>query len=147
MIVMVNASIHQLHAPDGTPVCNVGFDLSAEQLTAASHATGEMLVERHRGQALEIDDVLALRELTGVRDELGSLAEAGGHAHLVLTLARFIALHDALDEYVCSRGGRDWAREVDRETLPMVGALLGPMADLRGDALAAVLRDSESASS
>jgi hypothetical protein len=140
---MVNAEIQQLHAPDGTPVCNVGFDLSAEQLTASSHAIGEMLVERHRGQALEVDDVLALRELTGVRDELATLAEAGGHAHLMMTLARFIALHDALDEYVCTRGGRDWARDVDREALPFVGALLGPMGDLRGDALAAVLSSAE----
>jgi hypothetical protein len=143
---MVNAEIQQLHEPDGTAVCNVAFDLSADQLTAASHATGEMLVERHRGQALEIDDVLALRELTGVRDELGTLAEAGGHARLVMTLARFIALHDTLDEYVCTRGGRDWAREADREALPFVGGLLGPMADLRGDALAVVLRSSESTS-
>ena len=143
---MVNTEIQQLHAPDGTLVCNVAFDLSAGQLTAASHATGEILVERHRGQALEIDDVLALRELTGVRDELGTLAEAGAHAHLVMTLARFIALHDALDEYVCSRGGRDWSREIDRETLPFVGGMIGTMADLRGEALAAVLRSSEEAS-
>lgn len=144
---MVNAEIQQLHEPDGTPVCNVAFDLSADQLTASSHAIGEMLVERHRGQALEIDDVLALRELTGVRDELGMLAEAGGHAHLVMTLARFIALHDALDEYVCTRGGRDWAREADREALPFTGALLGPMSELRAEALAAILGTSESASS
>ena len=144
---MVNEEIQQLHAPDGTPVCNVGFDLSTDQLTAASHAVGEMLLERHRGQSLDTDDVLALRELTGVRDELQVLAEAGGHARLLLTLARFIALHDAIDEYVVTRTGRDWLREADREALPFVSALLGPMAALRGDAVAAVLSSSETTAS
>ena len=142
---MVNEEIQQLHEPDGTPVCNVGFDLSAPQLAAASHAVGEMLVERHRGQALEIDDVLALRELTGVRDELQVLADADAHARLLLTLARFIALHDAVDEYVVTRTGRDWIRDADREALPLAGALLAPMASLRADALAAVLGSSETA--
>ena len=140
---MVNAEIHTLHDPDGLPVCNVGFDLSADQLSAASYAAGEMLIERHRGQALEIDDVLALRELTSVRDELGTLAVAGGHAHMTMPLARFIALHDAVDEWVCTRTGRDWLRDDDREALPFNGALIGPMADLRADAVAAVLASSE----
>jgi hypothetical protein len=142
---MVNEEIQQLHEPDGTPVCNVGFDLSAAQLSAASYAIGEILVERHRGQELDIDDVLALRELTGVRDELQVLADAGAHARMLLTLGRFITLHDAVDEYVVTRTGRDWLREADRETLPLAGALLAPMAALRADALAAVLGSSETA--
>src|SRR5688500_2938477 len=142
---MVNEEIQQLHEPDGTPVCNVGFDLSAAQLAAASYALGEMLVERHRGQELEIDDVLALRELTSVRDELQVLADAEANARLLLTLARFIALHDAVDEYVVTRTGRDWLRDADREVLPFVGGLLAPMASLRADALAAVLGSSETA--
>lgn len=140
---MVNPEIHTLHDPDGLPVCNVGFDLSGDQLAATAHATGEILVERHRGQALEIDDVLALRELTGVRDELQSLADGGGHARLTMPLARFISLHDALDEWVVSRTGRDWLRDADRDALPLAGALLGPMDALRGDALAQVLADAE----
>jgi hypothetical protein len=140
---MVNPEIHTLHDPDGLPVCNVGFDLSVDQLAATAHATGEMLVERHRGQALEVDDVLALRELTGVRDELQTLADGGGHARMTMPLARFIALHDAIDEWVCSRTGRDWLRDADREALPFAGALLGPMGDLRSDALAQVLASSE----
>ena len=140
---MVNELIQQLHEPDGTPVCNVGFDLSAAQLSAASHAVGEMLVERHRGQALEIDDVIALRELTSVRDELQTLADAEGHARLLLTLGRFSALHDAIDEYVVTRTGRDWLRDADRETLPLAGALLAPMAALRAEAVEAALGASE----
>jgi hypothetical protein len=137
--VMVNAHVHTLLDPDGTPVCNVAFDLSDMQLRAAAHATGELVVERHRGETLELDDVIALRDLTGVRDELDRLVEAEGHASLVMPLGRFILLHDALDEWVATRVERGWTREPDDEALPFLEALLGPMAELRSEALAAVL--------
>jgi hypothetical protein len=136
---MVNAEIQTLHEPDGTPVTNVLFDLSAEQLSAASHAVAEILIERHRGASLEIDDVLALRELTSVRDEVDRLAGAHANATLVMPLGRLIALHDAADAYVVSRTGRDWLREADREALPLLGAMLDPMASLRAHALEATL--------
>jgi hypothetical protein len=147
VVVMVNAQVHTLHEPDGTPVCNVSFDLSALQLKATAHAAGELVVERHRGRSLELDDVLALRELTGLRDELDRLVEAEGHATLVLPLARFIGLHDALDEWVATRVERGWTREADEEALPFLSALLGPMSDLRSDALAAVLGERAGADS
>jgi len=143
---MVNAEIQTLSEPDGTPVMNVAFDLSRDQLAAASHALGEMVLERHRGQALEIDDVLALRELTGVRDEVERLAVGGGHATMLMTLGRFIALHDAVDEWVHTRTDRGWVREADEDALPFLGAMLGPMAALRGRALTATLGGSETPS-
>jgi hypothetical protein len=136
---MVNERIRTLHEVDGTPVCNVSFDLSPAQLGALAHASAEMLVERHRGQALETDDVLALRELTAVRDEVDRLAEPGGNATLVLPLGRFIVLHDASDEYVGTRSARDWLREADAAALPLLGAMLAPMDDLRARAVAATL--------
>src|SRR3712207_5696581 len=136
---MVNVEIQMLQAPDGTPVCNTAFDLSGGQLEAASHAVGEIVLERHRGQALETDDVLALRELTGVRDELDRLLGAGGHARVVLPLGRFSALHDALDEWVVSRNDRGWGRKADEDALPLLTALLTPRAALRREALAATL--------
>src|SRR3977135_3471103 len=74
---MVNAELRTLHAADGTPVCNVSFDLSAQQLHAAARAAEAIRLERHRHQALSTDDVLALRELTGLSDELHMLAEPG----------------------------------------------------------------------
>ena len=136
---MVNAEIQMLQDPDGAQVANVAFDLSHEQLDAAAYALGEMILERHRGSDLEIDDVLALRELTGVRDELGRMAEAEGNATVLMTLARFAALHDAADEWVTSRTGRGWLRDADTDALPYVGAMLGPMASLRERAVAAAL--------
>jgi hypothetical protein len=136
---MVNASIRTLHEPDGTPVCNAVFDLSAEQLSAAAHASGEIRTERHRGEALGIDDVLALRELTGVCDELHRLADAGGHATVVLPLARLAALHHALDDWAHTRTERGWLREAEEEMLPMVRAMLAPMGELHAEGLVATL--------
>jgi hypothetical protein len=137
---MINAQIHTLREPDGSPVANVAFDLSAEQLAAASHALVEVVHDRHRHEALETDDVLALRELTAVRDEFERLVAAEGHATLVMMLARLIVLHDALDEYVAAQAERDWRREADREALPVLEAMLGPLAGLRADAVAEALR-------
>jgi hypothetical protein len=136
---MVNAEIRTLQDPDGTPVCNAAFDLSIDQLRAAAHAAGEVRVERHRGEMLSTDDVLALRELTSVCDELERLADAGGHATVVLPLARFVALHDALAEWVATRAERGWLREADDDAFPFVDAVLDPMASLRADALRATL--------
>jgi hypothetical protein len=136
---MVNPGIRMLHEPDGTPVCNAAFDLSVEQLCAAAHAASEIRTEHHRGQALSTDEVLALRELTGVCDELSRLSDAGGHATVVFQLARLVTLHDALAEWVASRLERGWMREADHEAFALVDAMLAPMAQLRADGLAAVL--------
>lgn len=136
---MVNAEIQTLHDPDGSPVTNVSFDLSTEQLGASSHALGEMILERHRGGDLEVDDVLALRELTGVRDEIARLAESRANATVLMTLARFSTFHDAADEWVQTRAGRGWMREADTDAMPFVGGMLGPMAALRERAVAVAL--------
>lgn len=139
---MINGEIRTLHEPDGTPVLNVAFDVSTEQLRAAVHAAGEIVLERHRGHDLEIDDVLALRELTSVRDELDHFAEAEAHAHVVLPLARFIVLHDAVHEWADSRAERGWVRAGDEPVLAMTQAMLPEMDRLRGAALEAALGES-----
>lgn len=142
---MVNAEIRTLHAADGTPVCNVSFDLSAQQLAAAERAVEATRLHRHQNAELSTDDVLALRELTGVSDELHRLAEAEANATVVLPLARFAALHDALTEWVHRADDRGWMREDDAAIHPMIAALLDPMASLREDALHAVLGEDEPA--
>jgi hypothetical protein len=136
---MVNAEIRHLHDPDGTAVCNAAFDLSAEQLAAAGRACNDVRIERHRGETLDTDATLALRELTGVCDELHRLEEAGGHATVVLPLARLVALHDALHDWVADRTERGWLREDEETALPIVAAMLDPMGDLRAEALRATL--------
>ena len=139
---MINGEIRTLHEPDGTPVSNVAFDVSTEQLRAAVHAAGEIVLERHRGHDLDIDDVLALRELTSVRDELDHFADAGANAHVVLPLARFIVLHDAVHEWADSRVERGWVRADDEPVLAMTQAMLPEMDRLRAEALRAALGES-----
>jgi hypothetical protein len=139
---MVNAELHTLHDADGLPVCNVSFDLSAEQVATAARAVEAVRLDRHRDEPLGTDDVLALRELTGLSDELHGLAERHGHASMLLTLARFTALHDALTEWVHAAGERGWMREGEREDYALVDAMLEPMAHLRADALRSVLGES-----
>jgi hypothetical protein len=136
---VVNAAILMLHDPDGEPVCNVAFDLSADQLAAAAHAAAEVRTERHRGATLGTDDVLAMREMTSVVDELSGYAEEAGHTTLTMPLARMAALHDALDEWLATRGERGWLREADEAAHPLVAALVGPMGALRADAVRATL--------
>jgi len=142
---MVNAELRTLHAADGTPVCNVSFDLSHEQLDAAYRAAEATRLARHRNLELSTDDVLALRELTGISDELHQLADQGANATVVLQLARFVALHDALGEWVHAAADRGWMREDDEAIHPFVAALIDPMASLRADALQAMLGDAERA--
>lgn len=143
--VMVNAELRTLHAADGTPVCNVSFDLSHEQLDGAYRAAEATRLDRHRNLELSTDDVLALRELTGIADELHMLADQGANATVVFQLARFVALHDALGEWVHGVADRGWMREDDAAIHPFVAALIDPMAALRADALQAVLGDAERA--
>jgi hypothetical protein len=136
---MVNPELHTLHDADGLPVCNVSFDLSADQIASAAFVVEAVRLERHRHETLSTDDVLALRQLTGLSDELHGLAEQHAHAGLLLTLARFTALHDALVEWIHAADERGWMRDEDREHYARIDALLDPMGQLRADALQAVL--------
>jgi hypothetical protein len=141
---MVNAEIRTLHAADGTPVCNVSFDLSSLQLSGMAGVVTATRLHRHQNAELSTDDVLALRELTGVSDELNRLAEAQANGTLVLPLARFATLHDALSEWVGFVDDRGWMREDEAAARPVIAALLDPMAALREEALHAVLGDTSS---
>src|ERR1700742_4468075 len=105
---MVNAELRTLHNVDGTPVCNVSFDLSAAQLRTAAHAVDAVRLHRHRGQDMATDDVLALRELTAMADELHRLLEHGANATLILPLARLVTLHEAISEWVAEIDARGW---------------------------------------
>lgn len=133
---MIGEEIHILEALDGTPVCNVSFDLSEAQLAAAARAAGAVRLRRHRGEALGTDDVLALRDLTTLCDELDRLAEQQAHATVVLSLAQLALLHDVLGEWCEQLDVRGWGREQELADRPLIDALTGPMAALRARAVA-----------
>src|SRR5215204_5225777 len=135
---MVNAHIDISQGLDGEPVVLACFDLGDEQLAASAHAVAAT-GERFRTAEMSVDDVIELRELTALADELASLALRPGIHTLVLRPARLTVYRDAVAGFVESRDEAEWVREEDREPLARVRALLHPLADLCGDALRAAL--------
>jgi hypothetical protein len=95
--------------------------------------------ERYRLTEMSVDDVLAMRELTALADDLDHLARLPGACTVVLRPARLTAFRGALEDFVTARDDADWVRESDAEHLPAARRLLFPLADLAADALRAAL--------
>ena len=140
---MVNAHIDISQGLDGEPVVLACFDLGEEHLGAAAHAVSAS-AERFRNAELSVDDVIELRELTALSDELADLALRPGLRTVVLRPARLTALRDAVARFVESRDEAEWMREADREPLAVVRSLLLALEDLCADALRAALSGSPS---
>ena len=124
---------------DGDDVVHACFDLSPDELAAAAHAVSAYAAERFRTSELSSDDVLELRELTALTDELADLALRPGMRTVVLRPARLTTYRDALAYFVESRDGAEWVREEDREPLALVRGLVYGLEDLAADALHAAL--------
>src|ERR671933_1362574 len=136
---MHNARVETTTAPDGTPLVHARFDLSAEEVDAAARAINAARTEQFRHAELSADDVLAMRELTALADELTSLAGHRSACTLDLSPARLVALRDGLDAFVAHRDEAGFTREEDREAYAHAQALAGPLADLSADVLRAAL--------
>jgi hypothetical protein len=142
---MLHARIDTTQDFDGHAVVLAVFDLSESEASAASHVVGAVRAERYRNAAMSTDDVLEMRELTALADELGVFAGQGGAGTLVLRPARLTALRHALEAFVASRDEAEWMRAEDREPLAIGRALLWPLADLCTDALRAALAAADTA--
>jgi hypothetical protein len=135
---MVNAHIDISRGLDGEPVVLACFDLGEAELAASAHAV-TATAERFRGAEMSVDDVIELRELTVLSDELADLALQPGLRTVVLRPARLTVYRDAVARFVDSRDEAEWVREEDREPLARVRALLHPLEDLCSDAIRAAL--------
>ena len=135
---MVNAHVDISQGLDGEPVVLACFDLAEDELAASAHAVNAV-AERFRAEELSVDDVLELRELTALADELADLALRPGMQTVVLRPARLTVYRDAVARFVESRDEAEWSREEDREALPRVRGLLYPLQDLCADAVRAAL--------
>lgn len=124
---------------DGQPVVHAVFDLVPDEVAAAAHAVRATAAERFRMEAISADDVIELRELTALSDELADLALRPGMRTVVLRPARLTVYRNAIARFVESRDEAEWVREEDREPLALVRALLYPLEELCGDALRAAL--------
>jgi len=136
---MVNARIEITQDLDGQPVVLACFDLSEAEIAASAHAVAAARTERYRTAEMGVDDVLAMRELTAVADDLDALARVPGASTVVLRPARMTVFRAALEDYVAARDEAEWLREDDARHLPAARALLSPLADLAADALRAAL--------
>jgi hypothetical protein len=136
---MVNAHVDISEGLDGEAVVLACFDLSEEQLAASAHAVKAGSAEQFRTAEMSVDDVLELRELTAVADELADLALRPGLRTVVLRPARLTVYRDALARFVETRDEAEWIREEDREPLAIVRGLLLPLEDLGAEALRTAL--------
>jgi hypothetical protein len=135
---MVHAHVDISKGLDGEPVVLACFDLGEEQLAASSYAVAAS-AERFRTAELSVDDVIELRELTALSDELADLALRPGMRTVVLRPSRLTVLRDAIARFVESRDEAEWIREEDREPLARVRGLLYSLEELCADALRAAL--------
>jgi hypothetical protein len=140
---MVNAHIDISRGLDGEPVVLACFDLGEEELAASAHAVAAASAERFRVAELSADDVLELRELTALTDELADLALRPGIRTVVLRPARLSAYRTAVAHFVESRDDAEWIREEDREPLALVRGLVFALEELAADALRAAISGSE----
>jgi hypothetical protein len=152
---------------DGERVVLACFDLREDELAAAARAVAATAVERYRTPRISADDVLELRELTALKDELEHGArdldpgqgiepsqgiESGpdseplheielGHAlrTVVLRPARLSVLRDAVAAFVDSRDDADWIGHEDRGPLALLRGMILPLEQLCADAMRAAL--------
>ena len=122
---------------DGAPVVFACFDLGAAELGASAHAVAATINERFSLAQMSADDVVELRELTALADELGELTSGAGS--LVLRPARLSAYRAAIARFVESRDSAEWIREDDREPLAVTRGLLAGLEQLCAEAMRAAL--------
>ena len=121
------------------PIVLACFDLGGEEIAAASHAVAAMAAERFRLADMSVDDVLELRELTALADELADQDPQPGMRTLVLRPARLSGLRDSVARFIETRDEGEWIREEDREPLAHLRGLLVPLEELCAEAVRAAL--------
>jgi hypothetical protein len=138
---MHNARIDSTQDLEGQWVVSACFDLGAEEVEAAVHAVRTIGSERYRIADLSADDVLQLRELTAIADEL---AEPGaGMRTVVLSPARLATFRHAVDGFVETRTYADWIRDEDRGPLELMRAIAPALEQLCEEAIRAALTPGE----
>ena len=112
------------------------FDLGPEQAGAAAHAVRVIRDVRYRIAELSADDVLAMRDMTSLADELGELQALDGRSHVSASVARLGVLRGVLEEFATAA---HLERDGDAAARPVVISLVDPIADLHADAVHAAL--------
>ncbi|HEV2874972.1 MAG TPA: hypothetical protein VGW14_07470 [Thermoleophilaceae bacterium] len=152
---MQHAHIDISRGLDGEPVVLACFGLREDEVAAAGRAVAAIAAERYRTPRISADDVLELRELTALKDELehGSPAIEAGHGiepgqdieagqgirTLVFRPARLSVLRDAVAAFVDARDDADWIGHEDRGPHALLRGMVLPLEQLCADAMRAAL--------
>jgi hypothetical protein len=136
---MEHARLDITQGLDGEAVVLACFDLGEAEIAASAHAVQAISNERFRNVELSVDDVLELRELTALADELSDHVRQKGIRTIVMRPSRLHAWNHALTHFVESRDEAEWMRDDDRDGLPAARALLWPLSDLCTEAMRAAL--------
>lgn len=136
---MLHARIDFSVGVEGEPVVLACFELNDAELAASAHAVAVASDERFRAASLSVDDVLELRELTALVEELRDLAVRPGIGTVVLRPARLSAFRHAVAYFVETRDEADWRREEDLEPLARARGLLAPLVELCAEAIRVAL--------
>ena len=121
------------------------FDLSELEIASVAHAVNVSRTEQFRNEELSADDVVAMRELTALADQLTALAGHRSACTVEMTPARLVALRDTLAAFVEHRDEAGFTREEDRDAYATATALALPLGDLAAEALRAALDAAEHA--
>src|SRR3954447_7508471 len=136
---MIHARLDITRDFDGEAVVLACFDLGEEEIGASAYAVQAITTERFRNAEMSIDDVLELRELTALADELSDHQARQGIRTLVMRPSRLNAWRHALTHFVETRDEAEWVREDDRKSLPFARELLWPLGDRCAEAMRAAL--------
>jgi hypothetical protein len=136
---MLRGHIDISHDLDGEVVVLACMDLAEEEVKGSAHAVRATIAERFRVPVISGDDVLELRELTALADELGEPGPEGAVRTLVFSPARLNVYRDALTRFVDSCDESEWIREEDREPLARARELLPALGELSEEAIRAAL--------
>ena len=108
------------------------FDLGPEQAGAAAHAVRVIRDVRYRTAEMSADDVLAMRDMTSLADELGDLQALDGRSHVSASVARLGVLRGVLEEFASAE---HLEREGDAAARPFVISLVDSVAELHAEAV------------
>jgi hypothetical protein len=125
--VLTNLEIHA--TPEGDEA-DVVFDVSADQIQALNYAAVYYLRWRFGGEALELDETLSMRVLVTLVDQVGQLADAGGHATIRTDETRSTLLYEAASTYVTMRDLESHQSVEERARLAILNGLLDDLREL-----------------
>jgi hypothetical protein len=109
---------------------SVVFDVTADQIQAINYAAVYYLRWRFGGEALELAETLAMRVLVSLVDQLGQLADAGGHATIRTDPARSMLIYEAASTYVTMRDLESHQSVEERARLAILNGLLDDLREL-----------------